>query len=92
MCKKETYKLIQNSLGGRILEYSLVEENMLSKKDTFYGIKLTLKSKKINEEVIINRISKEKTVVKNLLEYLYENSIDTIHFKDIVDDYMSLIN
>ena len=91
MNKKESYKLVQNSLGGRVLEYKLLESKLSKEKDIFYGIKLSLKSQKINEEIIIDRISQDKSVAEDLLEYLYENSVDTIHFKDIVDDYMSLI-
>lgn len=60
-------------------------------KDIKYGITiLEICSGKKYEEKIEN-ISNSESFVLNLIDFLYDNAIDTAHFKDIVEDF-TLIN
>lgn len=83
MNKEKIHTLIQESLGGRVLEYNLYEDNRN------YGIELTLSSDSLNEKVKMDNISNDKEMVVELIDYLYENAVDTIHAKDVVEDYIS---
>ncbi len=87
MITKKIYKLSQNAGIERTLEYNLCESTTEDGKA--YGIEVVLTSSKVNERVKIENISNDKDVVLKLLTYLYENAVDTIHFKDIVEDYIS---
>ena len=81
--------LSQRSFGGRELEYNLCEseiDSILSSKT--YGIELVLRSNSINESVKVEDISQDKKEVLNLIECLSENGIDTIHFRDVIEDYI----
>lgn len=86
MKKEKIHELKQTVFGGRIIDYYLLYESNNS-----YGIEIMLKSKNKNEDLKISDISKDKNIVVNLIKYLYENSVDTIHFKDIVEDYVASI-
>ena len=85
MKKEKIHELKQTIFGGRVIDYYLCEN------DNNYGIEIMLKTKKENESLQIDNISTNKDIVVDLIKHLYENSIDTIHFKDIVDDYMASI-
>lgn len=84
------YDLIQKSLNQRVLEYSLCENE--SEDGKSYGIQLASNSKNSSERITIENISSKKDFIINLINILYENSIDTIHFKDIVEDYIENSN
>lgn len=76
------YILVQEKfLGGRTLKYSILENCNNS-----YGINLSVLSKNNTEEVYVENISNNKNFIINLISILYENAIDTIHFKDIIED------
>ena len=53
-----------------------------------YGIELILRSNSINESVKVEDISRDKTEVLNLIDCLSENGVDTIHFRDVIEDYI----
>lgn len=89
MGKENVCILSQRSFGGRKLEYNLCEsenDSILSGKT--YGIELILRSSSINESVKVEDISQDKTEVLNLIDCLSENGIDTIHFRDVIEDYI----
>jgi len=83
---KNIYKLNQKNFLNRTIEYNL-EEN---KKDNqiLYGLEVKLISDKITEKVKIEDISNDINFVMNIMNYLYENAVDTIHCKDVIEDYM----
>lgn len=81
---------IQKTLNQRVLEYSLCENE--SEDGKLYGIQLASNSKNSNEKITIENISSKKDFVVNLINILHENCIDTIHFKDIVEDYIDTLN
>lgn len=81
---------IQKTLNQRVLEYSLCENE--SENGKSYGIQLVSNSRNSNEKIIIENISSKKDFVINLINILHENCIDTIHFKDIVEDYIDTLN
>lgn len=87
--KENVYILSQRFFGGRELEYNLCEsedDSILDNKT--YGIELILRSNSINESVKVEDISRDKTEVLNLIDCLSENGVDTIHFRDVIEDYI----
>ncbi len=85
---KNIYNLNQRNSFDRNIEYNLYESDDINKK--YYGIQVKLISEKIREEVNIKDISCNLDFVKNLIDYLYENAVSTVHCKDVVEDYMLL--
>lgn len=81
---------IQKALKEKVLEYSICENE--SENGKFYGIQLSSNSQGCKEKIIIEYISDQKNIVTNLINILYENSICTIHFRDIVEDYIDSLN
>ena len=53
-----------------------------------YGIQIKEFYKDNYFEELIEDISSNKAFVNNLITYLYENAVDTVHFKDIIEDYI----
>lgn len=89
MGKENVYVLSQRSFGGRELEYNLCEsENDSILNNKTYGIELVLRSDSINESVKVEDISQNKTEVLDLINCLSENGVSTIHFRDIIEDYI----
>lgn len=89
MGKENVYILSQRSFGGRELEYNLCEsENDSILNNKTYGIELVLRSDSINESVKVEDISQNKTEVLDLINCLSENGVSTIHFRDIIEDYI----
>lgn len=87
--KENVYILSQRSFGGRELEYNLCEsENDSILNNKTYGIELVLRSDSINESVKVEDISQNKTEVLDLINCLSENGVSTIHFRDIIEDYI----
>lgn len=87
--KENVYVLSQRSFGGRELEYNLCEsENDSILNNKTYGIELVLRSDSINESVKVEDISQNKTEVLDLINCLSENGVSTIHFRDIIEDYI----
>ena len=68
----------------KIIKYNLCE----STTEEGYGIQVTTHFEDFYEEKIIKAISKDISLVKNLIKFLYENCVDVIHFEDIVQDYI----
>ena len=87
--KENVCILSQRSFGGRELEYNLCEsENDSILNNKTYGIELVLRSDSINESVKVEDISQNKTEVLDLINCLSENGVSTIHFRDIIEDYI----
>ena len=86
--KENIYILCQRSFGGRKLEYNLCESENDSILNKTYGIELILRSADINESVRVEDISPNKREVLNLIDCLSENGVDTIHFRDVIEDYI----
>lgn len=87
--KENVYILSQRSFGGRKLEYNLCEsENDSILNNKTYGIELVLRSDSINESVKVEDISQDKAEVLNLIDCLSENGVSTIHFRDVIEDYI----
>ena len=87
--KENVYILSQRSFGGRELEYNLCESENNSILDSkTYGIELVLRSDSINESVKVEDISQNKAEVLNLIDCLSENGVGTIHFRDVIEDYI----
>lgn len=53
-----------------------------------FGIQIITKAKDYTEEEIIKNISSNEDFVKKIINYLFENAVDTIHFKDVTEDYI----
>ncbi len=86
---KNIYSLNQKNSLDRVMEYNLCESGDLNEK--YYGIQVKLISEKINEEIKIEDISCDMNFVMNIIDYLYENAVDIVHCKDIIEDYMLLL-
>lgn len=83
---KNIYRLNQKNSLNRTIEYNL-EENVRDNQ-ILYGLEVKLISSKINEKVKIEDISNDVNFVMNIINYLYENAIDTVHCRDVIDDYI----
>ncbi len=86
---KNIYMLNQKNSLGRVIEYNLYESGDISEK--YYGIQVKLISDKVKEEIKIENISCDINFVMNIIDYLYENAVDTVHCKDIIEDYILLL-
>lgn len=76
-------------MNNKIIKYNICEHK--HDNQIHYGIQIIEKNGRNYKEEIIKGISPNKNFVYSLLLYLYENIIDTVHFKDIVNDYMMQI-
>ena len=90
MNTKKIHELNQTWLGRRTLKYNLCETQ--SEDGLQYGIQLIVNSENQKEEIAIENISNNKQYVLDLITYLYENAIDTIHFRDVIIDYMNSLD
>lgn len=75
-----------SSMGGKIIRYNLCEVKYGSY--IHYGIQIAEHIGKTHNKETLENISTNKDFVHELLLYLCENLIDTVHFKDIVEDYL----
>jgi hypothetical protein len=73
-------------MGGKVIDYNVCEDE--HDNAIHYGIQVTDRTGEDYNEEMIEDISPSKDFIYNLLMYLYENSIDTVHFRDIVEDYI----
>lgn len=90
MITKKIHELNQTWLGRRTLKYNLCETE--NEEGLQYGIQLIVNSESQKEEIAIENISNNKQYVLDLITYLYENAIDTIHFRDVIIDYMNSLD
>ncbi|MBQ2672121.1 MAG: hypothetical protein IJG00_04890 [Clostridia bacterium] len=82
---KNLYEKNFSSLNKTVF-YNLVKTKSEG-KDSF-GIQIVTKLRNYEEKEIINDISRKEDFVKKIINYLYENAVDTTHFKDVVEDYI----
>ena len=75
-----------SSMNGKKIEYKITtcEEDGCEQ----YGIQVITDAKDYHEEETVNAISTDKEFVKEVLTYLYQNSVDAGHFKDVLEDYL----
>ena len=73
-------------MNNKIIKYNICEFECDGQMH--YGIQIAEKSGRDYKEETIEGISPNKNFVYSLLLYLHENIIDTVHFKDIVNDYI----
>lgn len=71
---------------GKVIKYNICESEYSG--HTHYGIHIIEQIGEDQIEETIENISPNKNFVCDLLTYLCENLIDTVHFKDIVEDYL----
>lgn len=89
---KTIEEVVLKCVGNKIIRYFLLT-NTDEYSKVMYGICI---SEQIKDNVLakekIENISDDKNFVSDIINHLSENIIDTVHFKDIVDDYMSKDN
>lgn len=92
MSVKEVYEKVLSVEILKTIRYSIVEK--LIDGFVHYGIKISsvVGDSDEREDTAVELISRDKEIVEKLIEYLYENSVDTIHFKDVVEDYIFKLN
>ena len=75
-----------SSMNGKKIEYKITtcEEDGCEQ----YGIQVITDAKDYHEEETVNAISTDKEFVKEVITYLYQNSVDAVHFKDVLEDYL----
>lgn len=83
---KNIYNVVKKSSGGKVLKYNLCEDNNSDEK--CYGIEVLLEDNGLAEREIIKDISNDKSEVLSLIDYLYENGVDIVHFREVVEDYI----
>ena len=84
---KSIYTLTQKSFGGRVLHYNLLESS--GEKGKTYGVEIALCDGKgaVEKQALENVCTCKESALK-LIEYLYENAVGMLHFKDVVEDYI----
>ena len=82
---KNLYEKNFSSLEKTVF-YNLTCDKFGGKKN--WGIQIITKTNGYAEEETIKNISLDEKFVKKIINYLYENSVDTIHFKDVIEDYI----
>ncbi len=73
-------------MNNKVIKYNICENKYSGQ--THYGIQIIEEIGRKHNEEMIESISPNKNFVYGLLSYLCENTVDTVHFKDIVDDYI----
>lgn len=86
MTVKNIYEKSLHCMGDKIIHYDICENAV--DNTIHYGIQISDKVGDESRKEIINDISPDKNLVCNLIDYLFENTIDVTHFKDIVEDYL----
>ena len=86
MATQSVYVNELSYMDGKKIEYKITT----CEKDNCeqYGIQVITDAKDYHEEDTVNAISPDKNFVEEIITYLYQNSIDTIHFKDVLEDYI----
>ena len=82
------YKNTLTALKEKTIEYSIFSEKFENK--TSYGISVSEKSENFSNYESIKNISSDFESVNKLTKCLAENAIDTLQFRDIVEDYIVL--
>lgn len=82
---KNLYEKNFSSLNKTVF-YNLVKTK--SEGEDSFGIQIVTKTENYEEKEIIKDISQKEDFVKKMIKYLYENAVDTTHFKDVIDDYI----
>ena len=85
-----TYTKTLTALNEKTIEYKIISEKFENK--TCYGIQVSEKSEKFSNSESIKNISDSFELVKKIALCLFVNSIDTSHFKDIVEDYITAMS
>ena len=89
---KTIEEVVLKCVGDKIIQYFLLT-NTDEYGKVMYGICISEQIKgNVSTRETIENISDDKNFVSDLINHLSENVIDTVHFKDIVDDYMSKDN
>ena len=83
------YELNQTVGEKRTINYNLCENTI--ENQLIYGIEIVSFSNDTKEIEKIENVSYEKDKVMKLITLLYENAVDTTHFKDVVEDYISAL-
>ena len=86
---EKIYELNQTLAIKRSIIYNLCECTVQGK--TVYGIEIIVNSNDKQESSKIENVSYDKNQVVNIITLLYENAVDISHFKDVVEDYISLL-
>ncbi len=81
LCEKKL-----SAMNNKVIKYNVCESKCDSQMH--YGIQIVEDVGENHNEETIEGISTSENFVYNLLSYLYDNIIDTVHFRDIVDDYI----
>ena len=89
MKTEKIYELNQTVTVERKITYNLCESTTEGK--TVYGIEIVVISNDKQESSTIENVSCDKNQVINIITLLYENAVDISHFKDVVEDYISLL-
>jgi hypothetical protein len=73
----------------KIIQYDLCETgDECGKNIVSYGVRVKSFCEGVYEEEYFLNISTDKTFIENIIKYLYENSLDVINFKDVVNDLL----
>ena len=81
------FSKIDNIQKRKTVNYNICEVNNGVSK--IYGINISeIKMSKIKEKTVEN-ISSNYYKVSNILQFLYENSIGIVSFKDIIEDLLN---
>lgn len=81
----KSYSSISDTLqNSRTINYDLVKSRFGNKN--FYGIHITSCNKGDFFEDMVMNISSDKNFVLDILKYFYENAVDIMNFKDVLND------
>lgn len=80
------YGKILNLEEDKTIQYSMII-NMLD-SIPHYGVHLSQNITGVREEESIPEVSCNKDSVCGLIDALYQNCVNMLHFKDVVEDYI----
>ncbi len=86
MSTQSVYVNELSSMEGKKIDYKITTYEKDGCKQ--YGIQVVTDAKDYHEEESVDMISPDKNFVEEIIKYLYQNSVDTIHFKDVLEDYI----
>ncbi len=85
---KKEYSEISDIQGKKNVYYNLVKT--VSGRLTYFGIEIITKTDVTNpEKALFNGISESEKYVRNIIQFLYENSINPDNSLEIISDLVS---
>ena len=83
ICEKQVYLGWESSIEKKIKYNLCISKN---NEGTFYGIQIETECNNERSQDIIENISCDKEAVLKIIDFLNQNGVDDICFRDVIED------